>query len=130
MPDVPLRALASAIETDSREIIAWVSASVSGISGEIIRDMMLDCVERRFAAIRAPQPVHWLAENGSVYTAANTVDLIFALNLVPCFTSVRRLESSSVSEVFVKTLKRYYAFVTPRSDAISILQQIPAWFED
>ena len=41
-----------------------------GISGEMVRDLMLACVERRFAAIRAPHPVQWLADNGSAYAAA------------------------------------------------------------
>ncbi|WP_408869996.1 hypothetical protein [Elioraea sp.] len=49
--------VAFAIDTHGREIIAWVATSGGGISGEMIRDMMLDCVERRFDAIRAPQPV-------------------------------------------------------------------------
>jgi putative transposase len=47
--------VAFAIDTDDREIIAWVATSGGGISGEMIMDMMLDCVERRFDAIRAPQ---------------------------------------------------------------------------
>lgn len=38
--------IAVAIDTDDREIIAWVAISGGGISGEMIRDMMLDCVER------------------------------------------------------------------------------------
>jgi transposase InsO family protein len=113
-----------------REIIAWVATSGGGISGEMIRDMMLDCVERRFDAIRAPQPVQWLADNGSAYTAAETTDFAAALNLVPCFTPVRSPESNGVCEAFVKTLKRDYARVNPRPDAISVLQQMPPWFED
>jgi hypothetical protein len=38
----------------------------------LIHDMMLDCVERRFDAVRAPQPVQWLAGKGSAYAAAET----------------------------------------------------------
>jgi putative transposase len=30
----------------------------------------------------------------------------------------------------VKTFKRDYSRVTPRPDAIPVLQQLPAWFED
>ena len=30
----------------------------------------------------------------------------------------------------MKTLKRDYAWVNPRPDAVTVLQQIPAWFED
>ena len=60
--------VAFAIDTCDREIIAW-HATTGGISGEMVRDLMLACVERRFAAIRAPYPVQWLADNGSAYTA-------------------------------------------------------------
>ena len=35
----------------------------AGISGEMVRDMMLDCVERRFDAVHALAPVQWLADN-------------------------------------------------------------------
>ena len=47
--------VAFAIDTQDREVMAWVATSGAGISGEMIRDMMLDCVERRFDALRAPQ---------------------------------------------------------------------------
>jgi transposase InsO family protein len=122
--------IAFAIDTHDREIIAWVATFGSGISGEMIRDLMLDCVERRFDAIRAPQPIQWLADNGSAFTATETTDFAVALNLVPCFTPVRSPESNGVCEAFVKTLKRDYACVNPRPDAISVLQQLPDWFED
>ena len=52
--------VAFAIDTCDREIIAW-QASTGGISGEMVRDLMLACVERRFATLRAPNPVQWLA---------------------------------------------------------------------
>src|SRR5690348_10425482 len=79
--------VAFTIDTHDREIIAWI-ASTSGISGEMVRDLMLDCVERRFNTSRAPHPMQWLADNGSAYTARETVDFATALFLVPCFTPV------------------------------------------
>lgn len=122
--------VAFAIDTHDREVMAWVATAGAGISGEMIRDMMLACVERRFGDLRAPRPVQWLADNGSPYTAKDTVDFATALNLVACFTPVRSPESNGVCEAFVKTLKRDYARVNPRPDAITVLQQLPAWFED
>ena len=110
--------------------MAWVATAGGGISGEMIRDMMLACVERRFGNVRAPHPVQWLADNGSPYTARDTIDFAAALNLVACFTPIRSPESNGVCESFVKTLKRDYARVSPRPDAITVLQQLPAWFED
>ncbi|MGK7871295.1 DDE-type integrase/transposase/recombinase [Falsiroseomonas sp. E2-1-a20] len=97
--------VAFAIDTHDREIIAWVATAGGGISGEMIRDMMLDCVERRFDAIRAPQPVQWLADNGSAYTAAETTDFAAALNLVPCFTPVRSPESTDEFEQPLSTFR-------------------------
>ncbi|WP_115353333.1 IS3 family transposase [Roseomonas gilardii] len=122
--------VAFAIDTHDREIMAWVATAGGGISGEMIRDMMLACVEGRFGDVRAPHPVQWLADNGSPYTAKDTVDFATALNLVACFTPVRSPESNGVCEAFVKTLKRDYARVNPRPDALTVLQQLPAWFED
>ena len=92
-----------------RQIIAW-HASAGGISGEMVRDLMLACVERRFSAIRAPRPVQWLSDNGSAYTAQETLKL--------------------ASEAVVKILKRYYTCVQPRSDALTVLAQLPAWIDD
>lgn len=63
--------------------MAWVATAGGGISGEMIRDMMLACVESRFGAIRAPHPIQWLANNGSPYTVRGTIDFATALNLVP-----------------------------------------------
>jgi putative transposase len=100
--------LVFAIDTCDREIIAW-QASTGGVSGEMVRNLMLACVEQRFNALRAPHPVQWLADNGSAYTARETLEFAAALSLVPCFTPVRSPESNGVSEAFVKTLKRDYA---------------------
>jgi transposase InsO family protein len=78
--------------------MAWVTTIGTGISGKMVRDMMLECVERRFNAVRAPEPVQWLADNGSAYTAGETVDFATALNLVACFTPVRSPESTDEFE--------------------------------
>jgi len=121
--------LVFAIDTCDREIIAW-QASTGGISGEMVRDLMLACVERRFGALRAPHLVQWLADNGSAYTARETLDFAAALALSPCFTPVRSPESNGISEAFVKTLKRDYARIQPRPDALTVLQQLPAWIND
>jgi transposase InsO family protein len=70
--------LAFAIDTHDREVMAWV-ATTGGISGEMVRNLMLACVEQRFAALRAPHPVQWLADNGSAYAAHDTRDFAVAL---------------------------------------------------
>jgi transposase InsO family protein len=47
--------VAIALDSHHREVISWV-ATTAGISGEMIRDMMVHCVEQRFGDIRAPFP--------------------------------------------------------------------------
>jgi transposase InsO family protein len=103
--------LAFAIDTHDREVMAWVATG--GISGEMVRNLMLACVEQRFAALRAPHPVQWLVDSGSAYAAHDTRDFAVALNLVACFTPVRSSESNGISEAFVKTFKRDYARIHP-----------------
>src|SRR5438876_7478477 len=96
--------LAFALDCHDREIISWV-ATTAGVSGEMIRDMMVDCVEKRFGAMRAPQPVQWLSDNGSIFAAHRTIEVALALNLVPCFTPVESPESNGMAEAFVKTFQ-------------------------
>ncbi len=81
--------IAFIIDAFDREILAWTAVCGVGISGADVRDMMLDAVERRFGAVRAPHPIEHLSDNGSPYTAKQTRDFAAALNLVPCFTPVR-----------------------------------------
>jgi hypothetical protein len=51
--------------------------------------MRPECAERRFDAVREREPVQWLADDGSPYTAAETIYVATALHLVACFTPVR-----------------------------------------
>lgn len=45
-----------AIDACDREVIAW-SATTGGVSGEMVRDLMVACVERRFGSTKTPRPV-------------------------------------------------------------------------
>jgi putative transposase len=122
--------LAFIIDAHDREIIAWSAVSGAGISGEMVRDMMLEAVEKRFTTLRAPQPIEHLSDNGSPYTAKETRDFAMTLNLVPCFTPVRSPESNGLCEAFVKTFKRDYVRVNPLPDAVTALRQIAGWIAD
>ena len=86
-------------------------ATTAGISGEMIRDMMVHCVEQRFADIRAARKVQWLTDNGSIFAAYRTLEIAAALNLEPCFMPVESPESNGMAEAFVKTFKRDYVRV-------------------
>jgi transposase InsO family protein len=121
--------VAFSLDTCDREVMAWC-ASTGGISGEMIRDLMLESVERRFGSDGLTHPVQWLSDNGSCYRAHETIDFAVRLGLVPCFTPVRSPQSNGMAESFVKTFKRDYVYVHDRPDAQTVLSQLSAWFED
>ena len=123
-------ALPLLVFTCDREAISWV-ATTTGISGEMIRDLMVEAVESRFGPVeRAPRPMEWLTDNGSCYTASDTVSFALGLGMLPCFTPVKSPESNGMAESFVKSFKRDYAFISQRPDAASVLRQIAGWFQD
>ena len=124
----PVR-VAFAIDTHDREILAW-TASPRGIGGIAVRDLMLLAVERRFGTLGAPQPVEWLADNGSCFTANETIAFAHAIGLIPCFTPVRSPESNGIAEAFVKTFKRDYVRLSARPGATAVLAELDRWFED
>lgn len=102
----------------------------AGISGSDIRDLLLEAVERRFSALRAPAVIEVLTDNGSPYIAKATQVFARQLGLKPCFTPVRPPQSNGMSEALVKTLKRDYVQVKPLPDAATILGLIGTWIED
>jgi transposase InsO family protein len=118
------------IDAHDREVPAWQAVGGAGISGSMVRDLMLETVEKRFAAIKTPHAVEWLSDNGSAYTARETLDFAAALGLVPCFTPVRSPESNGIAEAFVKTFKRDYVRVHALPDAPAALRQIAGWIAD
>jgi putative transposase len=122
--------IAFIIDAHDREIIAWHAVVGSGISGSMVRDMMLEAVESRFGALQAPALIEWLTDNGSAYTARQTRNFATALNLIACFTPVQSPESNGISESFVKTFKRDYVRINPLPDAVTALGKIAGWFED
>ncbi|HVH80156.1 MAG TPA: IS3 family transposase [Stellaceae bacterium] len=121
--------VAFALDCHDREVISWV-ATTAGISGEMVRDMMVRCVEQRFGGVRAPHPVQWLSDNGSIFAAHRTVEIALALNLVSCFTPVESPESNGMAEAFVKTFKRDYVRVALIPDAAAALALLDSWMED
>ena len=121
--------VAFALDTCDREVISWV-ATTGGISGEMLRDLIIESVERRFGGQQPPHPVEWLSDTGSCHRAYETVSFAKTIGLVPCFTPVRSPQSNGMAESFVITSKRDYGYVHDRPDAQSVLAQLPRWFED
>ena len=70
-------------------------ATTAGISGEMIRDMMVRCVERRFSDIRAPHPVQWLSDNGPIFTAHRTIEIAAKLRIT---AAAQRSEPAAAPE--------------------------------
>ena len=104
---------AFALDAHDREIIAWRATTGAGISGSDIRDMMLEAVEARFDGVRAPHPVQWLWDNGSIYTARETrvfaESLKSATGTVPrvcCQSQVNTMAASTASLTLSSPLRR------------------------
>ncbi len=55
------------IDACYREIIAWSAVASGGVSGEMVRDLMIAAVERCFGILKVPHGVEWLSDNGSAY---------------------------------------------------------------
>jgi transposase InsO family protein len=104
--------VAFSLDTCDREAMSYV-ATTGGISGEMIRDLMLATVEHRFGADarRVPYAIEWLTDNGSCYTAHETVAFGESLGLIICTTPVYSPESNGMAEAFVKTFKRDYVYL-------------------
>ena len=113
-----------------REVLAWHAVAGAGISGSMVRDLMLEAVELRFGVTKTPHAVEWLSDNGSAFTAKPTLDFAAALGLVSCLTPVQSPQSNGIAEAFVKTFKRDYARLHPLPDAPTMLRQVSGWFDD
>lgn len=60
------------IDTCDREALGYL-ATTGGITSRMVQDLMLECVERRFGTPQTAHPVEWLSDNGSCYTAKDTM---------------------------------------------------------
>ena len=67
--------VAFALDCCDREVISHV-ATTGGITGEMVRDLMIESVERRFGTARLPHAVEWLSDNGSCYTPERRLPLL------------------------------------------------------
>jgi transposase InsO family protein len=123
--------VAFVLDCCDRQAIAFTA--VHGfIDGEMIRDLMLAAVEHRFGedVRRLPHAVEWLTDNGSVYTAHETVEQAEQLGFVVCTTPPYSPESNGMAEAFVKGFKRDYVYLADVRSADELIDQLPAWFDD
>ena len=120
--------VAFALDCCDREAMSWV-ATTAGISGDLVRDLMVEAVETRFDGTAPTQPIEWLTDNGSPYIARDTRSFAREIGLEPLTTAIRSPQSNGMAEAFVKTFKRDYVERMDRSDAISVMRQLSAAFE-
>lgn len=122
--------VAFSLDCCDREAMTYVSTT-KGITAEMARDLVAESVEQRFGNVnQLPHPVEWLTDNGSCYTAKETVAFLKSLGFVVCRTPIESPESNGMAEAFVKTFKRDYVAFGNLRDARTVMEQLPEWFED
>ena len=118
------------LDCHDREALATVAAA-RDLFGTDIQQLMQQAVTTRFGAGERPSaPVQWLSDNGSIYTALDTLITAERLHLAPITTPAASPESNGMSEAFVNTLRRDYLAGAELSTATMVLEQIPAWIAD
>lgn len=121
--------VAFALDCCDREVLGHV-ATIEGIKGEDVQDLMITAVEYRFGPVnRLPRTIEWLSDNGSGYIAYDTKSLAREMGLEPRTTPVQSPQSNGMAEAFVRTIKRDYVRVSPIPDARTVLESLPLWFE-
>ncbi len=119
--------VAFALDCCDREAMGHV-ATTGGITAEDVQDLMVATVEHRYGPVnRLPKPIEWLTDNGSCYTARDTLTFARDIGLVPRMTPVSSPQSNGMAEAFVRTSKRDYVRVNPRPDARTVIEQLPGW---
>ena len=113
-----------------REIMSYI-ATTGGISGEMVRDLMAEAIEYRFGIVdQVPHRIQWLSDNGSAYTAYETIRFAKLMGLEVCTTPYYSPESNGMAESFIKTFKRDYVYMNELPYAVTVMEQLPGWFED
>lgn len=122
--------LGFALDCHDREALATVAAA-RDLLGTDIQDLMQRAVATRCGPQARPDtPIQWLSDNGSIYTALETLITAERLHLVPITTPAASPQSNGMSEAFVNTLRRDYLAGAELSTAESVLAQIPGWIAD
>ena len=121
--------VAFSINACDREVMQYI-ASTRGIDGEAIRDLMFETVEYRFQQSKLPHCIQWLSDNGSCYSARETVAFGYRLGFDIRTTPAYSPESNGLAEAFVKTFKRDDVWFGDLKDAKTVMSQLPQWFED
>lgn len=108
--------------------MSWI-ATTSGITGEMVRDLMVEAVEARFGSALPERPIEWLTDNGSPYIARTTRSFAREIGLEPLTTAIQSPQSNGMAEAFVKTFKRDYVERMDCCDAVTVMRQLRPAFE-
>jgi putative transposase len=119
--------IAFALDCHDREVIGW-TVTTAGISGEMIRDMMVHCVERRFGTLPAPYRVQWLSDNGSILAAYDR-HCPGAQSRTLLHTG-RKTREQRYGRGLRENLQTRLRQGEPIPDATTALVQIDLWMED
>lgn len=118
------------LDCHDRECLAW-GAAACDLAARDVQQLMHGAVASRFGVGQRPDaPIQFLSDNGSIYTALDTICTAERLNLEPITTPKASPESNGMSEAFVNTLRRDYVSGADRSDADTVLDQAGAWIAD
>ncbi|HEY8468040.1 MAG TPA: IS3 family transposase, partial [Longimicrobiales bacterium] len=118
-----------ALDCCDREAIAFMAAP-RDLTAEDVRELMSRAVRARFPEGKASEAVQWLSDNGSIYTALETILHAEQLGLVPVTTPKASPESNGMSEAFVNTFKRDDVEAAELWSAESVIRQLEGWFMD
>ncbi len=91
--------------TCDREMMAF-SATTGGYNVNMAQSVMLACVEKRFGNVKTLQPVEWLSDNGSCYTARETITFTVALGIFSKYIPARSPNAPIRLNFSSKTFKR------------------------
>ncbi len=105
--------VAFALECCDREAMGHV-ATTGGITAKDVQDLIGATVEHRYGRVnRVPEPIGWLTDNCSYYTACIARTFVRGIGLIPCTTPVGSTQSNGMAEAFFRTLKRDNVRVNP-----------------
>lgn len=74
--------------------------------------------------------IQWLSDNGPAYISHETRAFARSMGLEVRTTPYYSPESNGMAEAFIKTFKRDYVHMHELPNAITVMEQLPLWFED
>lgn len=115
-----------------REMLAYRAWEGKGLPGELVREMLIEAVEKRFGHVDGIPETHaleFLSNNSSAYIAADSRQIARQLGLRPINTPVCSTQSNCMAESFVNTFKRDYVSRMDLTDARTVMAQMVTAFK-